>query len=98
MTKNFKEFTAKKFDIFLSVAIFSSLGLKLQEEPSAHKREHPALQNMKFLDFFLFLWASFALLDPKHCHCFATTPKALVHTSGLFQSKNCLRGLTSQGR
>jgi hypothetical protein len=37
---------------------------KLQEKPSALKREHPALQNMKFLDFFLFLWVIFALLDP----------------------------------
>ncbi len=27
-------------------------------------REHPALQNMKFLNFFLFLWVIFALLDP----------------------------------
>jgi hypothetical protein len=33
--------------------------------PSALKREHPALQNMKFLDFFsLLLWVIFALLDP----------------------------------
>ncbi len=39
---------------------------KLQEKPAARKREHPALQNMKFLDFFLFLWVIFALLvlDP----------------------------------
>jgi hypothetical protein len=36
---------------------------KLQEKPSALKREHPALQNMKFLDFFIFLWVIFALLD-----------------------------------
>jgi hypothetical protein len=36
----------------------------LQEKPSALKREHPALQNMKFLDFFQFLWVLFALLDP----------------------------------
>ncbi len=33
-------------------------------KPSALKREHPALQNMKFLNFILFLWAIFALLDP----------------------------------
>jgi hypothetical protein len=31
---------------------------------AALKREHPALQNMKILDFFLFLWVIFALLDP----------------------------------
>jgi hypothetical protein len=29
---------------------------KLQKKPSAFKREHPALQNMKFLNFFLHLW------------------------------------------
>jgi hypothetical protein len=28
------------------------------------KREYPALQNMKILSFFLFLWVIFALLDP----------------------------------
>jgi hypothetical protein len=32
--------------------------------PSAFKREHPVLKNMKILDFFLFLWIIFALLDP----------------------------------
>jgi hypothetical protein len=37
---------------------------KLQEKPSAIKREHPVLKNMKILDFFLFLWVIFALLDP----------------------------------
>ncbi len=37
---------------------------KLQKKPSALKREHPALQNMKFLNFFLLFWVIFALLDP----------------------------------
>jgi hypothetical protein len=37
---------------------------KLQEKPTALKREHPALQNMKILYFFLYLWVIFALLDP----------------------------------
>jgi hypothetical protein len=37
---------------------------KLQETPSALKREHPALQNLKFLLFFLFFNVTFALLDP----------------------------------
>ncbi len=37
---------------------------KLQKKPSALKREHPALQYMKFLIFFLLLWVIFALLDP----------------------------------
>jgi hypothetical protein len=38
--------------------------VKLQEKPLALKREHPALQNMKILYFFLSLWVIFALLDP----------------------------------
>jgi hypothetical protein len=29
---------------------------KLLEKPSALKREHPAIQNMKLLHFFLYLW------------------------------------------
>ncbi len=37
---------------------------KLQKKPSTLKREHPVLKNMKILDFFLFLWVIFALLDP----------------------------------
>ncbi len=37
---------------------------KLLEKPSALKREHPALQKMKFINFFLFLWVIFALLGP----------------------------------
>jgi hypothetical protein len=41
-----------------------------QKKPSALKREHPALENMKILYFFLFLWVIFALLDPKpHFEC-----------------------------
>ncbi len=31
---------------------------KLHEKPSVLNREHPALQNMGFLNFFLFSWAS----------------------------------------
>jgi hypothetical protein len=37
---------------------------KLKKKPSAIKREHPALQSMKFLNFFLLLWVILALLDP----------------------------------
>ncbi len=36
---------------------------KLQENPSAFKKEHPALQNIKFL-YFSNLIGLFALLDP----------------------------------
>jgi hypothetical protein len=58
MTKNWQKFTAgKKLIFFLSkIAIYLSLGLHKgrpsYKKPSALKREHPALQNMKFLDFF----------------------------------------------
>jgi hypothetical protein len=37
---------------------------KPQEKPTALKREHPALQKKKFMNFFPCLWGSFALLDP----------------------------------
>jgi hypothetical protein len=72
MTKNLKKFTAKKKNyknlglkttIHLSLCLQKDV-LKLQMKPSAHKREHPALQNMKFLNFFLFLWVIFALRGP----------------------------------
>ncbi len=36
----------------------------LQKKPLALKREHLALQNMKFLKIFILLWVIFALLDP----------------------------------
>jgi hypothetical protein len=51
-----KNLPLKKTLIFSpsKVAIYLvSLGL---HQPSALKREHPALQNMQFLNFFLFLW------------------------------------------
>jgi hypothetical protein len=35
-----------------------------KEKPLALKREHPAIQDMKILYFFLYLWVIFALLDP----------------------------------
>jgi hypothetical protein len=37
---------------------------KLQEKPLALRREHSALPKMKFMNFFVFLWVIFALLDP----------------------------------
>ncbi len=33
-------------------------------ESFSPQREHPELQNMKFLHFFQFLWVIFAILDP----------------------------------
>jgi hypothetical protein len=66
MTKNWKKIQLKLF--FISkIAINLSLGL-LKGRPSyrrsAFRTEHPALQKMKFMNHFLFLWAIFALLDP----------------------------------
>jgi hypothetical protein len=40
------------------------MDVQVKEKAFSLKREHPALQNMKFLKFFLLLWAIFALLDP----------------------------------
>jgi hypothetical protein len=37
---------------------------KRQEKSLASKRDHPVLQNMKFLHCYLILWVIFALLDP----------------------------------
>jgi hypothetical protein len=37
---------------------------KYQKMLLALKIGHPTLQNMNFLNFFLFLWVIFALLDP----------------------------------
>jgi hypothetical protein len=36
----------------------------IEEASSALKIEHPALQNMNFLNFFLLLWVIFAFLNP----------------------------------
>ncbi len=37
---------------------------KLLGKPLALKREHQALQKMKYINFFLCMWVIFALLDP----------------------------------
>ncbi len=50
-----------KYNIFLIKYCNLLIQSKLHEKPSALKREHPALQNMKF-PFFLFLLVIF--LDP----------------------------------
>ncbi len=69
--KILKNLKLKTFDIFF---LFKNRNLlnprppkrtsKLQEKSSALKRDHPALQNMKILKFFQFLWVIFALQDP----------------------------------
>jgi hypothetical protein len=37
---------------------------RLQKKLSALKTEHPALEKMKLINFFLCFWVIFALLDP----------------------------------
>jgi hypothetical protein len=70
MTENWKKFTAVKKNNFLIKNYHLPIPRppkrtsKLQKKPSALKREHPALQKMKFLNFFLLLWVIFILLDP----------------------------------
>ncbi len=63
MTKNRKKFTAEKCEIFLSkITIYLSLALHkwsqatVQEKPSALKREHTTLQNMKYWNFLHFFY------------------------------------------
>jgi hypothetical protein len=61
MIKNLKKFTAGKLFYIILIKNCNLLiprppyrPHKLQEKPSALKREHPALQNMKFCTFFYF--------------------------------------------
>ncbi len=65
-----KKITAKKIKFFyiknynLPIPRPPERTFKLQKKPSALKRKHPALENMKFLNFFLLLRVIFILLDP----------------------------------
>ncbi len=61
---------------------------KLEEKPSALKREHPVLKNMKILDYFLFLWVIFALLDPD------PDPATQINADPDTDPKICMRGYT----
>jgi hypothetical protein len=65
MTKNWKKFTAEK-NCFLPIPRppKGHPSYKRSLQASALKREHPPLQNKKFLNFILFLWVILALLDP----------------------------------
>jgi hypothetical protein len=58
-----KKKTAENY-FFFSYQILQFTIPKLQEKPSALKREHPALQKMKFIKFSLCLWVILALMDP----------------------------------
>ncbi len=69
--KDLKNYSWIKNSIFFFSfnSIYLSLGLhkgrpSYRRRPPVLKREHPSLKNIKFLNFFLFLWAIFALLDP----------------------------------
>jgi hypothetical protein len=57
-------FLKLKIAIYLSLGPHKNVQAEVQEKPSALRRELPALQNMKFYNFFIFLWVIFALLDP----------------------------------
>ncbi len=59
--KNTAEYFFYLFDQKLQFTYVQAIG---EEKSSALKREHPALQKMKFIDFFLCLLVIFALLDP----------------------------------
>jgi hypothetical protein len=52
MTKNWKKSTAEKIDTFLIKNCILLISIKDVQATG----EHPALQNMKFLNFFQFLW------------------------------------------
>jgi hypothetical protein len=51
MTKNWKN-TARNFLKSFLIKYWNLLRSKLQEQPSDLKKEHPALQTMKFINFF----------------------------------------------
>ncbi len=52
--------------IRIRIRCLNNAETKLQEKPSALKREHPALKkgNLEIYKFFLFLWVILPLLDP----------------------------------
>jgi hypothetical protein len=80
LTKNY----SKKINFFkiknynLSIPRPPERTSQLKKKFSALKRKHPALQNMKFLNFFLLLWVIFALLD--------TDPDSGFRSSDLIES------------
>jgi hypothetical protein len=89
MTKNSKLLQRKKSFIQLQLLILRPPS-KVQEKPSALKSEHPALQNMKFLNFFYFLWVIFALLDPDLADQNQSGPypdRIQIHNTALLQVK-----------
>ncbi len=101
MTKNAKILQRKKIQIFAkNCYLFIP---RLQEEPSALKKEHPALQNIKFLfHFFLLFLGSFLPswmririqatkihADPDPQLCFRHCVSRMVHTLFFIVQDNC---------
>ncbi len=63
MTKNLTNVQLEKMEFFWSkLSVYLFLGLHKDAQAT---EEHSALENMKFLNFFLFSLVIFALLDPE---------------------------------
>ncbi len=56
-------FFGSKITIYLSLGLHKRRPSYRRSLQLSKEKEHPALQNMKFLNFFLLLWVIFALLD-----------------------------------
>jgi hypothetical protein len=70
MTQNWKNAEETKIYFLWKIAIYGYWILSLfkrtskLQKHSALKREHPALQKIKFINFFPYLWVNFAFLGP----------------------------------
>jgi hypothetical protein len=60
----------------------------VQEKPSALRREHPALQKMKFIKCFLFFGVIFALLDPDPMNLDPIRIRIRIHNTACFRPLN----------
>jgi hypothetical protein len=57
-------FFKSKITIYLSLGLYKGRSSYRRSLQPLKEETHPALQNMKLVNFFLFLRAMFALLDP----------------------------------
>jgi hypothetical protein len=62
--KKCKFFFIKNCNLLIPRTTVSIKDVQATKEAFSLKRERPALQNMRYLNFFLLLWVFFALLDP----------------------------------
>jgi hypothetical protein len=78
-------FLKTKIAVYLSLCIHKGRPSYRRSLQPSKRREHPALQNMKFLNFFLFWWAIFALLcpDPDACPLTLLNPDPVSETLAL---------------